>query len=98
MGRDKVEGFAQAVRAARLAAGHSIDTLAEASGVHRDSIAKLEREQRSPSLRIAATLAAALGVTVDQLLQDARDLAAPPAGPPAKGKGKGSTARKRKGR
>jgi transcriptional regulator with XRE-family HTH domain len=90
MGRDKVPGFAEAVRAARLAAGHSIDTLAEASGVHRDSIAKLEREQRSPSLRIAATLAAALGVTVDQLLVDAGNQ-------PAKANGKGSKTQKRKG-
>lgn len=67
MGRDTVPGFAAALRRLRAEKGFTIDTLADASGVHRDSIAKLEREDRAPSLRLAFQLADVLGVAVDQL-------------------------------
>src|SRR4051794_16346524 len=73
MGRDTVSGFAAALRRLREQKGLTIDTLAEASGIHRDSIAKLEREDRAPSLRIAFQLADALGVKVDDLRE--RDVA-----------------------
>jgi transcriptional regulator with XRE-family HTH domain len=67
MGRDTVPGFASRMRALRESKGLSIDGLSELSGVHRDSIAKLEREERAPSLRIALALADALGVAVDSM-------------------------------
>lgn len=80
--RDKIEGFGAALRARRDAAGLSLAQLAEKAGTHLSAISKLERGQRAPSLRLAADLASALGVTVDVLLLDAARLAkAPPADP-----------------
>jgi transcriptional regulator with XRE-family HTH domain len=82
MGRDTVPGFADQLRLLRESKDWSIDDLAEKSGVHRDSISKLEREERSPSLRLAFQLADALGVKVDSLRATGDDK------PKAKGKGK----------
>jgi len=45
----------------------SLAALAAASGTHFTTISKLERNQRAPSLRLAAALAEALGVTIDVL-------------------------------
>lgn len=69
--RDMIPGFGPAVRARRDAAGLSLAQLAEKCGTHFTSISKIECGQRAPSLRVAAAIASALGVTVDVLLQDA---------------------------
>jgi transcriptional regulator with XRE-family HTH domain len=66
--RDAIPGFPARLRQLRLATGLTIDTLAALAGTHRDSVAKLERGDRYPSLRLAAALAGALGCKVDDLL------------------------------
>ena len=76
MGRDTVTGFAAELRRLREAAGWTIDELADRSGVNRSSIAKLERNERAPSLRVALQLADALGASV----YDMRAQGAQPAG------------------
>lgn len=69
--RDMIPGFGAAVRARRESAGLSLLQLAEKAGTHFTSISKIERSQRAPSLKLAADLASALGVSVDVLLLDA---------------------------
>lgn len=61
-GRDIVPGFAAAVTAAREAAGLSRADLAQAAGLAVSTMYAIESEQRSPSLRVAAALARALGM------------------------------------
>jgi transcriptional regulator with XRE-family HTH domain len=68
MGRDTVEGFAGRLRGLREAAGLTQAELSQRSGTHPTTVVKLEREERAPSLRLAAALAAALGVRVDDLI------------------------------
>ena len=75
--RDMIPGFGAALRARRDAARLSLAALAEKAGTHFTTISKLEGNHRSPSLRLAADLASALGVTVDVLLMDAARLAKP---------------------
>ncbi len=67
MGRGTVPGFAAAIRRIREERKMSIDDLAASTGINRNSIAKIEREERSPSLRIALALAVGLGVSLDLL-------------------------------
>lgn len=69
--RDMIPGFGPAVRSRREAAGLSLAALGERCGSHFTTISKLENSQRAPSLRLAADIASALGVTVDVLLMDA---------------------------
>lgn len=82
--RDGIPGFGAAVRARRVAAGLSLAGLGEKAGTHFTAVSKVERGQRAPSLRLAADLAAALGVTVNDLLADAASLA-PKRKPTARG-------------
>ncbi len=86
--RDSIPGFGAAVRSRRGGAGLSLAALGEKAGVHFTAISKVERGQRAPSLRLAADLASALGVSVDVLLLDAARLAASPASPPARKTGR----------
>jgi transcriptional regulator with XRE-family HTH domain len=69
--RDMVPGFGAAVRSRREAAGLSLAALGEKCGSHFTTISKLENNQRSPSLRLAADIASALGVSLDVLMLDA---------------------------
>lgn len=69
--RDMIPGFGAAVRARREAAKLSLVELAEKAGTHFASVSKIERNQRAPSLRVAAALASALGVSLDVLMMDA---------------------------
>lgn len=69
--RDMIPGFGAAVRARREQAGLSLEELAKRVETHFTSISKIELSQRAPSLRIAAAIASALGVTLDVLMQDA---------------------------
>ncbi len=48
------------------------DKLAQQSGVNRAVIAHIERQARNPSLLTLAKLAAALGLSLEALLSDAR--------------------------
>lgn len=61
-GRDLVPGFAAMVTAAREAAGWSGAELARRAGLSQNTVNAIEREVRSPSLRVAALLAEALGI------------------------------------
>jgi transcriptional regulator with XRE-family HTH domain len=65
------------VRGLRDAGGYSLDALAERSGVSRSNISLIERGQSSPTAAVLDKLAAALGVTLASLFEDAA--AAPPA-------------------
>jgi ribosome-binding protein aMBF1 (putative translation factor) len=67
MGRDLVPGFAAKVQTARESKGLSVEQLAKLAGTHAQSVYKLEREERAPSLRLAAGLALALGISLDEL-------------------------------
>lgn len=73
--RDEVPGFGAAVRSRRQARGLTLAQLASESGFHFTYISGIERGRKHPSLFCAASLASALGVTVDVLLMDAARLA-----------------------
>jgi transcriptional regulator with XRE-family HTH domain len=94
--RDVIPGFGAAVRQRREQSQMSLEAVAVKAGTHFTAISKVERSQRAPSLRLAAGIASALGVSLDVLLMDAARLAGAPVEnvqPPAPNK-KG---RKRKG-
>lgn len=55
----------------RKAQGLSQERLAEISGVHRVSIARIESGEISPNIRTLERLATALGVTVNELIEKA---------------------------
>jgi len=67
MGRDVVPGFAARLKAIRESKGLSVEQLAKEADTHPQSLYKLESEVRAPSLRLAAALAVALGVSLDEL-------------------------------
>lgn len=56
---------------ARSLRGWTQDDLAQASGVARPDIGKIERRTRKPDLRTLERLGAALGLTVERLLTEA---------------------------
>ena len=56
------------IRARRMARAMSQEQLAEASGVSRQTVAKWEAGETSPNLEYAGALAAALDVSLDQLI------------------------------
>jgi transcriptional regulator with XRE-family HTH domain len=60
----KPEPFAARLKRLRESAGLSITDLADASGISRQAVHKLERGERQPSLATAVTLARALGKSV----------------------------------
>ena len=74
--RDELPGFGKALRARREVAGLTLQWLSEAAGTHFTTISQIENGKRSVSLRVAAQLAAALDVSLDDLLRDAAVIAA----------------------
>lgn len=62
------EALAAAVRAARTGRGLSVAALAEASGVSRTMISKIERGEVQPTAALLARLCAALGTTLSELV------------------------------
>jgi DNA-binding XRE family transcriptional regulator len=66
--RELVPGFARRLREARDAAGLTLQEIARQARTHWTSVAKIEAEARAPTLRIALALAAALGISVDELV------------------------------
>lgn len=50
--------------------GMSQEVLADAAGLHRTYVSLLERGRRNPSLHVIIALAAALGISVAQLVSD----------------------------
>ncbi|WP_322044868.1 XRE family transcriptional regulator [Paraburkholderia sp. J67] len=62
--------LAKRVRDLRKAHGHTLDDLAEASGVSRSTISLIERQEISPTAVVLNKLADALGVTMATLFSD----------------------------
>jgi transcriptional regulator with XRE-family HTH domain len=62
------EGLARALRAAREEHGLSANALAERSGVSRAMIAKIERAEAQPTAALLGRLAAALSLTLSELI------------------------------
>ncbi len=60
--------FGEAVKRRRLELGVSQEELAELSDLHRTYISDVERAKRNITLKSAARIASALGVTVNILL------------------------------
>jgi transcriptional regulator with XRE-family HTH domain len=60
-----------AVRRLRQAKGASIESLALSVGLHPTSVAKVEHAQRQPTWATLCDLAAALGLTVSALIEEA---------------------------
>ena len=67
MGRQKEDPLFNRIEAARAAQGLSRQALADAVGVHYQTIGDLERGEYSPSLTLALRLAEVLGRSVQDL-------------------------------
>ena len=61
----------QRIRAAREALGESQVNLAAAAGISLGHLSQLENDQREPTLSIAARLARALEISLDELAAEA---------------------------
>jgi transcriptional regulator with XRE-family HTH domain len=72
-------GLAARLKAARLARGLTLEALAEAAGVSRAMISRVERGESSPTAALLDRLATGLGLTLSALFH-----VAPPAGPLAR--------------
>lgn len=62
--------FGENLRGARIAAGLTQEALAQRLGVVKQTIGNYERGEREPDLATLRTIAAALGVTLANLLDD----------------------------
>ena len=67
MGRNKEEPLFNRIEQARMARGLSRQQLADAVGVHYQTIGYLERGEYSPSLALALRLALVLEAGVEEL-------------------------------
>jgi transcriptional regulator with XRE-family HTH domain len=74
---DLTARLARRVRALRDARGLTLDALAARSGVSRSNISLIERGESSPTAAVLDRLAAALGVTLSAIFEDAAPAAAP---------------------
>ncbi len=61
----------QRIRAAREARGASQVVVAAAAGISQGYLSQLEQDEREPALSIAARLAQALGISLDELTSGA---------------------------
>jgi transcriptional regulator with XRE-family HTH domain len=69
---DERDAFGELLRGERRGRGWSMDRLAEASGVSRSMISKIERGESSPTAVVLGKLSAALELSVSELLTGAR--------------------------
>jgi transcriptional regulator with XRE-family HTH domain len=69
---DERDAFGERLRGARQGRGWSMDRLAEASGVSRAMISKVERGESSPTAVLLGKLSAALELSVSELLTGTR--------------------------
>jgi transcriptional regulator with XRE-family HTH domain len=69
---DERDAFGKRLRGERQGRGWSMDRLADASGVSRAMISKIERGESSPTAVLLGKLSAALELTVSELLTGAR--------------------------
>ncbi|MBB5867070.1 transcriptional regulator with XRE-family HTH domain [Allocatelliglobosispora scoriae] len=65
-----MSGLGARIRAARGAAGLSLDALAEVSGVSRSMVSEVERGTKTPSVLVLDRLATALGTSIAALLDE----------------------------
>ncbi len=68
---DLSSSLATAMESRRLGRGLSINALAQASGVSRAMIAKIERAEVQPTAALLARLSGALGMTLSELIASA---------------------------
>ena len=73
MSKRAPKGFPARLREHREEQGLTLDELAEKSGLHLQSIARLERGERSPSWETVLALAEALGLTPNDFLDEPPD-------------------------
>ena len=73
-GRDVRVSFGLAVRRCRTQVGISQERLAELADVERAYVSALERGKRNPTLLTQQRIAAALGVTLQQLIADSEGI------------------------
>ena len=66
-GRSGGQTLGQRIRAAREARGQSQVSLAAAAGISQGYLSQLEQDEREPTLSIAARLAQALDISLDEL-------------------------------
>ena len=71
--QNTIANLAQAVRHHRIAREWSIDQLVRRSGVSKGAIVAVENATTNPSLGTIVRLADALGVSITDLLEDARE-------------------------
>jgi transcriptional regulator with XRE-family HTH domain len=76
--------FAARLKELREAAGLSQKELAERAGVSQKAVSHWEQGQREPGLFVAPTLAGALGVTVEKLMEEPSRVPEPKRGRPRK--------------
>jgi transcriptional regulator with XRE-family HTH domain len=69
---DERDAFGERLRSERQGRGWSMDQLAEASGVSRAMISKIERGESSPTAVLLGKLSAALELSVSELLTGTR--------------------------
>lgn len=65
--RSGAQTLGQRIRAAREARGQSQMSLAAAAGISQGYLSQLEQDEREPTLSIAARLAQALDISLDEL-------------------------------
>ena len=65
--RSGAQTLGQRIRAAREARGESQVSLAAAAGISQGYLSQLEQDEREPTLSIAARLAQALDISLDEL-------------------------------
>jgi transcriptional regulator with XRE-family HTH domain len=70
---DLTASLAASVASARRARGWSVNALAQASGVSRAMIAKIERGDAQPTAALLARLSGALGMTLSELIASAEE-------------------------
>ena len=58
------------IKALRRYKGLTQQQLADACGIHRITLARIEHGGYSPSVDVAAKIAVALGVTIDELVRE----------------------------
>lgn len=90
MGKKRATGFGARLRELRLAAGLTQAELAERSGMHVQSLTKLELGEREPAWATALDLAQALGVSCEAFTQE--PAGREPAGPGRPSKAPGEPA------
>lgn len=69
--RTETKTLGQRIRTARENLGESQVNLAAAAGISQGYLSQLETDEREPTLSIAARLAGALGITLDEMASGA---------------------------